>query len=271
MEEIYLLKGNEPDVPHRHEYYTILWAKKVCGLHYIDYVEYPIKPNYIFFVTPGQVHQVITFGEPEGYVIMFTPEFIHKNNIDESFLTNLGLFSDSAATPPLTIDSKAAEQLNKIVVEIQKHFHDNNAFREDLLGSYLKIFLVECNKHLPENNMINLQVYESGRNILKEFKTLVEIHYPKWHKVSEYAGEMNITPDYLNNVIKTTIGKTAKEFIQNRLILEAKRLGIHTQLSTKEIAFQIGFEDPSHFSKFFKSAEGQPFSEFKSSLEKSLI
>ncbi len=270
MEEIYERIGNKPDKPHRHDYYTILWAKKVCGLHYIDYKEYPIKPNYIFFVNPGQVHQVVTFGEPEGGVIMFTREFLHQNMIPEEFLFNLGLFSDTATTPPLIIDKNAIGKIQVVVKDIKNTFSQNNNYRSELLGAYLKVFLIECNQLLPSPQIQNIQSLESGRLILREFKTLVEKKFVHWHKVNEYANSLNISPDYLNNIIKTTIGKTAKEFIQERINLEAKRLGVHTQLTNKEIAFQLGFDDPSHFSKFFKNIEGQSFSNFRSSLEKSM-
>lgn len=268
MEEIHERIGNTPDVPHRHDYYTILFAKKACGLHYIDYIEFPIKPNYIFFVEPGQVHQVVTYGKPEGAVIMFTREFLHQNMIPEEFLFNLGLFSDSASTPPLIVDLKISGKIQSVVYDIQNTFNQNHAFREVLLGAYLKVFLIECNKHLPEPKIRNTQSLESSRIILKGFKSLVEKQFSKWHKVNEYANSLNISPDYLNNIIKTTIGKTAKEFIQERINLEAKRLGVHTQFSNKEISFMLGFDDPSHFSKFFKNNEGQSFSEFRTNLEK---
>jgi AraC family transcriptional regulator, transcriptional activator of pobA len=270
MEEIHVRLGNTPDIPHRHDYYTILWAKKVCGIHYIDYKEFPIKPNYIFFVNPGQVHQVVTFGDPEGVVIMFTREFLHQNQIPEEFLFNLGLFSDTAITPPLIIQKSASVKIHAVIDELQEIFDQAPPFRAELLGAYLKVFLIECNKHLPPKDDLNTQTLESGRQILKEFKSLVEKQFVTWHKVNKYADSLSISPDYLNSIIKTTIGKTAKEFIQERINLEAKRLGVHTQLSLKEIAFQLGFDDPSHFSKFFKNVEGASFSEFRANLEKAL-
>jgi AraC family transcriptional activator of pobA len=270
MEEIFERNGNTPDVPHRHEYYTILWAKKVCGQHFIDYKEYLIRPNYIFFVNPGQVHQVITYGYPEGFVIMFTNEFLHQNHISEDFIANLGLFSCSSTTPPLQISDEAVARLNDTVENLKAAFHDTGLYRNEKLGAYLKLFLIECNKYAPEPETDNTQILQSGRIILKNFRMLVEKNLNRWHKVSDYSEQLNITPDYLNNVIKTTIGKTAKEFIQERIILEAKRLGVHTQLTTKEIAYQLGFDDPSHFSKFFKNIEEQAFSDFRTILEKNI-
>ncbi|NJO90517.1 MAG: AraC family transcriptional regulator [Chloroflexia bacterium] len=79
-----------------------------------------------------------------------------------------------------------------------------------------------------------------------------------------------MSPDYLNSVIKSGVGKTAKELIQQRIILESKRYGLHTQLTTKEIAYKLGFEDPSHFSRFFKTSEGISFAQFRLDVEKKL-
>lgn len=267
MEEIHAERGNEPGLPHRHNYYTILWSKNACGQHFIDYKEYIIKPHVIFFVNPGQVHQVITFGKPEGLIIMFTREFLQKNLISEEFITNLGLFSESSDTPPLNIEEKKATRLHELARQIQESFEDNKPFKNDMIGAYLKLFLIECNNFAPTPTIDNPQNFQAGTNILRSFKILIEEKFTQWHKVSDYAEALHISPDYLNNVIKGAIGKTAKEFIQERIILEAKRLGVHTHMSNKEIAYEIGFDDPSHFSKFFKNNAGRSFKEFRTALE----
>lgn len=271
MSEIHEQVGAIKDLPHRHDYYTILWATNACGDHYIDYQHFLIKPNRIFFVNPGQVHQVITFDRPEGFVIMFTPEYLQQNMISTEFLTNLGLFSDSAATPPLIVDTKGQNKLLQIVKDLRNAFIGQTPFRNEQLSSYLKLFLIECNNYAPVPSDSNTQGLQSGKLIINKFKSEVELHFTDWHKVNLYAEALHISADYLNSVVKATIGKTAKEFIQHRICLEAKRLGVHTQLSSKEIAFELGFEDPSHFSKFFKSIEGKSFSDFRNSLAESLV
>lgn len=267
MEEIHATRGNLPDIPHRHDFYTILWSKNACGQHFIDYKEHFIEPNVIFFVNPGQVHQVITFGEPEGVVIMFTREFLSRNLISEDFLVNLGLFSESADTPPLRIEETNVKKLHELSDAISETFHSNTEYQTEIIGAYLKLFLIECNKFAPKPDIEISHMIQSGRTILKNFKEQVEKNFNNWHKVANYADALNISPDYLNNVIKNSIGKTAKEFIQDRLILEAKRLGVHTYMSNKEIAYEIGFDDPSHFSKFYKNNEGIPYSDFRNSLK----
>lgn len=263
MEEIYEKSGNVTDPPHRHNYFTVLWANNACGEHSIDYTQYSIRPNLIFFVTPGQVHQVITYGKPEGYVIMFTDDYLVQNQISEDFIFNLGLFSCSATTPPLDIKPENEAQLKNIAENIKATFHSEQNYKQEILSSYLKLFLIECNKLISTPNLQNPQLYQSSKSILWQFKQKTENHYKLWHKVSEYAQALNLSADYLNDVVKSAIGKTAKEFIQERICLEAKRMGLHTNLSTKEIAWELGFEDPSHFSKFFKNTENKSFTEFR--------
>jgi AraC-like DNA-binding protein len=99
--------------------------------------------------------------------------------------------------------------------------------------------------------------------MVQRFKNLVETRYQQWHQVRDYAGALNVSPNYLNEVIKSNIGVSAKDFIQNRLLLEAKRMAVFTGKSIKETAYDLGFEDPSYFSKFFRAGTGQSIIEFK--------
>lgn len=271
MQEVDVNQQGLKDVPHRHNYYTILWAKNACGKHIIDYHEYQIKPNKVFFVSPGQVHQVITKPGAEGDVIMFTKEFLNTNYIPEDFIRNLGLFADVPDTPPLYLSDDGAQKLALISNNIAETFHTNEPYKHDKLGAHLKLFLIECNRFaaIPSEGF---PIYDStGKQILKNFKALLEQNFSTWHKVGDYARALNITADYLNNIIKSAIGKSAKEYIQQRIILEAKRLGVHTSKSSKEIAFELGFSDPSHFSRFYKNTESKSFSDFRNSLTDTIL
>lgn len=109
---------------------------------------------------------------------------------------------------------------------------------------------------------------EVGKTLVKSFKEIIETHFTEWHQVKDYADALNVTPNYLNEVIKSSVHISAKDFIQDRLILEAKRMAIFSEKSSKEIGFELGFEDPSHFSKFFKSNTGQSLQFFKENVTK---
>ncbi|MDF1551365.1 MAG: helix-turn-helix transcriptional regulator, partial [Bacteroidales bacterium] len=271
VEEVIAIFGSQTDVPHRHNYYTVLWSQNESGKHIIDYREYQMHANDVFFVNPGQVHQVLHNNNPEGVVILFTCEFLEKNYININFITNLGLFADISETPPIRINEKSALLLKDITDSMMQAMYTDEIFKFDTIGAFLKLFLIECNKFAPSLVSDNTQTIQSAKSIMRRFKDMLEKNFLSMRKVSEYAEQLNISPDYLNNVIKSGIGKTAKELIQQRIILEAKRFGLHTQLSTKEIAYQLGFEDPSHFSRFFKNTEGISFADFRNELEKELL
>ena len=268
MEEIDEDAGGIADNPHRHNYYTIIWSLTASGKHVIDFKEYPIQPNDIFFVSPDQVHQILTDPKPTGYVILFTPEFLEKNSIRNDFIANLKLFQISDETPPLALTKDMIRTLKPFAEQMLAAFHSKKDMSMETIGAYLKLFLIECNGHCSLFPGTNTQTIEVGKTIVKNFKTIVEKHYTSSHQVKYYADTLNVTPNYLNEVIKSSINVSAKDFIQNRLILEAKRMILFTAKSGKEIGFDLGFEDPSHFSKFFRSNTGQSLQEFKENISR---
>lgn len=269
MEANHLLMQGQPNPPHRHDFYTILLVKRACGSHFVDFIEYEMKPRMVFFVSVDQVHQVVVSNNnPMGDILMFSTEFLTRNYISESFISDLGIFSCSTGTPPLDIPVETFPKLVAITAEIKAAFEGDSPFRFDIIAAHLKLFLIECNKFAVKPAEQNTQAIQSGRPIVKKFRELLESNILQWHKVNEYADAMNISPDYLNNVVKSNIGKTAKEMIMQRIILEAKRLGLHTSLTNKEIAYRLGYDDPSHFSKIFKKEAGVSFSDFRIQLGK---
>lgn len=271
MQEVIKMFGTTKDIPHSHQYYTLIWSQNASGKHTIDYQEYAMGPDDIFFVSPGQVHQIEHTPDPEGWVILFSCNFLSKNYVSDSFIFNLNLFSDVGSTPPIHVHPETAYKLNEFVHHIYDIFNSEDDYKFEKIGAYLKLFLMECMPyaHQPETEE-NPQFLQAGRQIVKEFKQLLEQHYTDWHKVSDYATALNISSDYLNNVVRSSIGNNVKDLIQKRIILEAKRLGIHTKYSNKEIAYHIGFNEPSHFSRFFKKIEGKSFSAFREELNKEL-
>jgi AraC-like DNA-binding protein len=266
MEELNRLSGGIADPPHRHDYYSVIWSITATGRHIIDFREYALQPNHIFFVSPEQVHQVITDADPTGYVILFTPEFLEKNSIRDDFISNLKLFRSSDDTPPLPLNEQMSTSLQLFAGQMLSAFETRNDMYLETIGAYLKLFLIECNGHCSLSPAENTQSVEVGRSLVKKFKTLVEEHFHEWHQVKEYADALFVTPNYLNEVIRTSIDVSAKDYIQQRLILEAKRMIVFTPKSAKEIGYDLGFDDPSHFSKFFKTNTNQSLQEFRVSV-----
>ena len=264
MEHIYERANGKADVPHRHDYYTVLFVEHAQGKHIIDYQTHLFDDLEVHFVGPGQVHQVVLHAEPKGWVFTFSRDLLIENDIPERFITNINLFRAFGDNPPLKIDQITFERLQRIVQEMESCLPLDLTYRSRALGALLQLFLIYCNNS-STINPTQLDEENAGVCILRDFKQLVEQHFSNWHKVGNYADKIHISSKHLSQTVKNMTGKSAKAVIQDRLLLEAKRLLLHTDLSVKEVAYKIGFEEPLHFSGFFKKKAGFSPSDFRQS------
>lgn len=262
MEDIYVKRNGKPDEPHRHNFYTVLVVKSAKGEHKIDFNSYDLSNKQVFFVAPGQVHQVIENEKSIGFVMTFSNQFLVENSIPLSFIESLNLFQNYGQSPPLTPSEKQFEQIQNYANSIFELFQSDKNMRTLSIGSYLKLLLIECN-NICSINPIESDVDTTGDNLIRLFRKAVDKNYKSEHSTTYYANELSITPDHLNRTVKARIGKTAKDYIQSRIITEAKRLIFFTDLTNKEIAYELGFNEPANFSAFFKKHTDLSPSHFK--------
>jgi AraC-like DNA-binding protein len=262
MEDIYVQRNGAPDEPHRHDYFTVLIINKAKGLHKIDFNTYDLLNKQLFFVAPGQVHQVIETEKPLGFVMTFTNQFLVENFIPLSFIDSLYIFQNYGQSPPLLPNKEQFDTIKNFAKSIFKISNSDIKMKSISIGAYLKLLLIECN-NICATNPIESDIDTSGNNLIRAFKNEVENNYKMEHSTTFYANRLHITPDHLNRTFKAKIGKTAKEFIQSRIITEAKRLLYFTNLSNKEIGYELGFNEPANFSAFFKKCTQLSPSDFK--------
>lgn len=268
MQDIYRTRSGKVDEPHRHDFYTVLVVIDASGIHKIDFNSYALASNQVFFVSPGQVHQVIENRESEGYAMTFSTQFLIENTIPIAFIDSLNLFHDYGQSPPLEPTAENYEHIVGFAKAIWELYTGEAAMKELAIGAYLKLLLIACNNSCtlpPENEILDISEYR----VITAFKNGVNAHYKQEHSTGFYASQLHITPDHLNRIIKSKIGKTAKEYIQSRIITEAKRLLYFSNLSTKEIGYELGFNEPANFSAFFKKCTGCSPSSFKKNEQQS--
>jgi AraC-like DNA-binding protein len=268
MEDIYTKRNGEIDEPHRHNYYTVLIVNNAKGIHKIDFNTYELSNHQIFFVAPGQVHQVIEKTKSVGFAMTFSNQFLLENSIPISFIESLNLFHNYGQSPPLLPIKEQFDIIEGFANNIFKLFNSDKNMKSLSIGSFLKLLLIECN-NICSINPIESDIDTSGDNLIRAFKKAVNNNYKKEHSTTFYANELHISADHLNRTVKTKIGKTAKDYIQARIITEAKRLIYFTELSTKEIAYELGFNEPANFSAFFKKNTKLSPSSFKKNEVKS--
>ena len=262
MEDIYVKRNGRVDEPHRHNFYTVLVVHKANGVHRIDFNEYQMGKEQIYFVAPGQVHQVIEHEQSFGYAMTFSTEFLIENSIPLSFIESLNLFHNYGQSPPLLPPKEQFDKILQFGHEIYALHKSESNMKELSIGAFLKLLLIECN-NICAINPLDSGIDSTGNFTLKAFKNLVNDSYKKEHSTSYYAEKLHITPDHLNRIVKTSIGKTAKEYIQTRIITAAKRLLYFSDLSNKEVGFELGFSEPANFSAFFKKCTSLSPTQFR--------
>lgn len=263
MEELYAQFAGEHDLPHRHDFYTVLLIKEGQGEHLIDFREYSLAGLQVYFVGPGQVHQLKPSVAPIGYAMLFSEDFLMQNNIPARFIEDLNLFHDYGESPPLQLSQEELECLEEYCAQVYDYYDSERKFKDQAIGALIELFLIACN-NLCLQPVNNNQSLEAGNSLLRQFKLLLELHHTEWHATSLYAKALHITPDHLNRTLKALTGKTTKDFIQSRLVVAAKRMLFFTELNAKEIGYGLGYSEPANFSAFFKKYTGYSPTEFRS-------
>jgi AraC-like DNA-binding protein/mannose-6-phosphate isomerase-like protein (cupin superfamily) len=242
--------------PHRHTYYEIFFFINGGGTHMIDFENIDIHSNGLHFVSPGQVHMVSRGMGSNGYVIMFSREFFYFNTENKNMLLEFPFLDNPTTRNYLNVTEEQSEALLQLVQVMAKEDKAKGAYREDILRAYINIFLLKCKAIYEASGNYHKPNESSAAQLLQNFRLLVEDQFIKCHKVNEYAELLSVTPNHLNEITKKVTGRTASELIQDRLLLEARRLLLHSNLTGKEVAYSLGFNDPSYFSRFFRTNTG---------------
>lgn len=251
----------DTSVAHRHNYYEIFIFEAGGGHHDIDFEVFEIADRSIHFVSPGQVHLVRRELDSNGMVIFFSRDFYYLNLQDKNILFDLPFLNNNSSRPLLNLDAGTFLPLLTLARSIAREYDSKNEFREELIRSYLNIFLIECRRCYDDSAPPKVEGGHAGS--FRTYRVHLEENFTRLHQVQDYAALMAITEKHLNDICKRSSGKTASELIHDRIILEARRLITHSELNNKEVAHFLNFDDPSHFSKFFKRKTGDTPSEFR--------
>ena len=267
LQDLLTEKSFIPEKPHRHTFHQILYVEEGAGIHKIDFEDYSIDSPIIYFISAGQVHdlhfkQQVT----KGYLINFNAEFFTSFLAKSHCIDKLPFFRINGNFISYQIKKDKAEELKEIFDKINFEYKQQKRKSEDLIRIYLlELFYFILNDEVNTDENINIT---NQRILINKFQKLVEENYTAEHYPKFYADKLAITANYLNFVCRTFAGKKAGEIIRNRIILEAKRLLINSELSISQISFQLGFEDNSYFTKFFKTHARISPSEFRQHLNK---
>jgi AraC family transcriptional regulator, transcriptional activator of pobA len=255
--------------PFRNACFMIsLTIKGQGSVHYAGTHAYRVGDLSVFFTAPGQLQSWEVLPDWEGVYVIFTPSFFATNKVilDE---IKASPFFDIDNSVSLTLLPQEANELlalfDKVKYEAKADLHNKYEF----IKSYLHLMMMHLNrffeKRIQNNQKPNPQA--SGINTVKAFQQAIEDNFNAQQRlktVAEFAEVLHVHPNYLNALCKEVVGKTASEILHDNTILQAKSLILHSNLSMKEIAYHLGYDEPNYFYRFFKKHTGSTPSDFKS-------
>ena len=231
--------------------YSIYWIQEGSGTYNIDFEQYQFTDNVLFFLSPGQVFTVDSELIKTAYKLTFARDFYCIQTHDAEVACNGILFNNIYETPFVKPCAKETAKLNFILESLIEEFQQNETAQYDMLQSYLKQFIISAVRVKKENHVIK---EDTETRLFKDFSLLVEMNYKTLHAVTDYATRLGLSPKSITKHFQKLGAKTPSDFIKSRILLDAKRLLIYTDKTVKEIAFELGFNDPAYFTRFFTKA-----------------
>ena len=242
---------------HRHGYYELFFFRKGGGTHTIDFQELAIGDYTIHTVSPGQVHQLSHSESSIGVYIVFSTE-VFKHIVDFRSFQQFAFLNNNTNPISLAISPDMYEEIHLMIHSLGTKLNDSA-----IAWSWLQLILNYINSEFHKDHG-ELVSYVKNSDY-QSFKQLLEQNFHLEHSASWYADKMNITEKGLNTMTKKITGESPSGLLKQRILLEAKRLILHSSTSLKEIAFDLGFNDPAYFSRFVKTNSGLSPKELRNS------
>lgn len=254
------VKGrNAFEQPHKHDFFLVFFVEKGSGIHNIDFTQYSVQHHQVYFVRPGQVHNWVLNKDTTGFQLMLSPEIVN-------LFSGLSAYSFFEQNVPycLTLTENRFQEFKNHLHEIELIIPEKELLTKETTLLHLHLVL----KLLQKDYLTQFPEHDSSskpEKIIKNFNLLIDRHFNAETSVHFYADKLNITPNYLNILSQRYLKIPAGDVIKERTILEAKRLLTSTDLSIKEIGYQLGFNDNTYFTKVFKKYVGKTPGDFKES------
>lgn len=248
--------------PHRHSFYQLLFITAGEGVHVIDFEKHEVKKGMIYFLAPNQIHEWLFNKNVNGILINFNEHFLSSFLANSNYLSEFPFFTANGTHSAIDlIEEEVLKQVEHILNQIQIEFLSCSECKLDLIKVMLLQVFILVNKGIVSTQ--NQASNKTNYLVMRNFEKLIEQHFTTIRMPKDYAKLLFVTPNHLNALCNQITGKSAGDFIRNRVLLEAKRLLVNSNQNINEIAWYLNFEDNSYFSKFFKKYEGITPDEFR--------
>jgi len=249
--------------PHRKANYFFVYMDNGSLTHKVDLNDLTITNGQLFFVLPNQIHSVPAQNNAnsECFKMSFDENCLSLLPKQFSFLIN------PLNSQIISFDNDSSDRVKILFEILNKILHsDDNQKDAEIILAHLNSLLTELNKaYFKSVSTEKSEPTKLSKYIA--FKIVVETHLTEHHSINTIADNLSVTTNNLYNIVKTFSGVSPKEFITNRLMLEAQRKLFYSRTSVKELAYDLGFSDPDYFSKLFKKNTGKSVAQFVDSVQ----
>ena len=242
---------------------SVIWNTGKKAQFTIDDESITINKNCIIFLT--EYYNIEHFKFDRLKVLQFNRQFYCVENNDELGCRGLLFFGESHV-PKIAIPRENIKQFNLLWEVLMMEMEEQDDFKLEMLKSLLQRFLILCVRTYKKQNH-NLPTDNISIGLIREYNYLVEKNFKQYSKVSDYARLLFKSPKTLANIFKKYIDKTPLQIINDRRLLEAKRLLKYTNYSIQEISEELNFKDVQSFSHFFNSRLGSPPSSYRNNIQ----
>ena len=255
------------NMSQRTDFFHIIFITKGTGRHYIDFRPYKYSAGDILFISKGQVHAFEVRQGIDGFLILFTDAFLSKNLIHSDILSFYRLYNYHLHSPIMQSVETNGDIFDHIINEMYREYKMTDKFaKEEILRLLLKLLLLKA-----ERKKRTLVRKEKNSELFLKFgifRNKLEKHFTETRNAKEYARMMNISYKHLNEICRSATDRTAKAVIDNFITLEIKRRLAISSASVKELTYQLGFDEPTNFIKFFKKHTHLSPSQFRKTITK---
>jgi len=248
------LKNNENHFykPHSHDFFLCVLFTKAYGIHEIDFNTYDVKDGSVFFLKPGQTHYWKFDELPEGYIFFHTQDF-YELHFSKSKLEQFPFYSSHKNTPSLNLTSSQTKLSASRFQDINTEYDQDFPCKKQKLASLLNTIYIDLARYYVESEPKEDKPSHTYLETLRSLEKAISSHYKTEKSARFYANYLNMTTKHLNRITKSTLDKTTTDLITERVLLESKRLIVHSDNSLSAIAEILGYEDYAYFSKLFKA------------------
>jgi len=219
----------------------------------VDFHRYETQNAALFFVNSNQYLQVHEATDADAFLINYNRDFYCIQIHDEEVACDGLLFNNIFEIPKVDLLEAELEVVTTLFKQVQEELLLQDRSSEEMIRVYLKQLIIRATRAWKKQNLEgqNIPIQGGDQEFLRNFSRLVDIHYREKHAVADYAALLHLAPKTLTQKFHKLNLENPNELIKNRIVLEAKRLLLYTELSIKEIAFKLGYEDPAYFNRLF--------------------